>query len=69
MQGERAGGGAAPHFGVRTPPRGAHARPAAPAPPPRPQDVVHWNSQGNGFIVKSIREFEARVLPLYYKHS
>ncbi len=36
--------------------------------PLRAQDVVHWNAAGDGFIIKSIREFEQRVLATYYKH-
>lgn len=29
----------------------------------RAQRIVHWNAVGNGFIIESVKDFEAYVLP------
>ncbi|CAD8115458.1 unnamed protein product [Paramecium sonneborni] len=36
---------------------------------PSNQDVISWNEEGNGFIVKKVNEFSDVILPKSFKHS
>ena len=32
-------------------------------------DIVFWNEEGDGFIVKNSNQFAENVLPQYFKHN
>jgi len=33
------------------------------------QAYIHWNAEGNGFIIPDVAGFEQTCLPVYYKHK
>ncbi|CAD8185253.1 unnamed protein product [Paramecium octaurelia] len=35
---------------------------------PQLQDIVGWNEDGSGFLVKNVIAFQDQVLPMYFKH-
>ncbi|CAD8122351.1 unnamed protein product [Paramecium sonneborni] len=35
---------------------------------PQLQDIVGWNEDGSGFLVKNVIAFSDQVLPMYFKH-
>ena len=32
-------------------------------------EIIAWNEDGNGFIVKNVNKFSDEVLPKYFKHN
>ena len=36
---------------------------------PESDDIICWNEEGNGFVVKRVNEFSDQVLPKYFKHN
>lgn len=31
--------------------------------------LIHWNSEGNSFIIREVDGFSKKLLPKYFKHS
>lgn len=31
--------------------------------------IIAWNEEGNGFIIHDLAQFEALILPQYFKHQ
>jgi hypothetical protein len=36
---------------------------------PQFDDIISWNEDGDGFIVKQVNKFSEEVLPKYFKHN
>lgn len=36
---------------------------------PASDDIISWNKEGDGFIVKQVNKFSEEVLPKYFKHN
>lgn len=32
-------------------------------------DIIIWGELGNNFYVKNIKEFEEKILPIYFRHK
>lgn len=32
-------------------------------------DIICWTKNGEGFIVKKVKEFSESILPIYFRHS
>lgn len=33
------------------------------------QDIISWTKNGEGFVVKKVKEFSERILPLHFRHN
>lgn len=36
---------------------------------PETNEVVSWNEEGEGFVVKQVNKFQDEVLPKHFKHN
>ena len=36
---------------------------------PETNEIVSWNEEGEGFVVKQVNKFQDEVLPMHFKHN